>query len=73
MGNLSTIRPWFCDELEKILTSNYFSMRASGNRNQEYLRGYITALIGLALAIGINPKSILMEEDMRLLEVRNVQ
>jgi hypothetical protein len=64
------IRPWFRDELVRILMGINLASRASMTPDQQsdgFRRGYILALASLAVVIGVPPERIFLSEDLRLL------
>lgn len=66
-GNL---KPWFRDDIARAMMSIYFSSVMSGAGKQmsdEYRTGFAAALSSVAIAIGVNPESILQREDIQLL------
>ncbi len=69
----NNLKPWFRDDIARAMVSIYFTSLVSGPRKQvsdEYRMGFAAALSSMAIVIGINPESILQNEDLQLL--RNV-
>lgn len=67
-ANVSDIKPWFRDDFERTLASNYFTFCA-GNKNcdRQYRAGFVSGLAAFALAVGVDIGLILSPEDMQLL------
>lgn len=63
MGN-ARLRPWFAEDLARILLGGYGTVKMMGKKG-EFLRGYLAALIYVAIAIGINPQEIIAPQDMQ--------
>jgi hypothetical protein len=64
------IRPWFRDELVRILMGINLASQASMTADRQsdgFRRGYILALASLAVVIGVSPERIFLSEDLRLL------
>ncbi len=69
----NNLKPWFRDDIARAMMSIYFSSLISRPRQQmsdEYRTGFAAALSSVAIIVGINPESILQNEDLELL--RNV-
>ncbi len=72
----NNLKPWFRDDLARAIMSVYFSSvisRSNKQSNDEYRAGFAAALSSMAIAIGINPESILENEDIRLLRETSKQ
>lgn len=79
MSNVSDIKPWFREDLARMLMSVYFASTPSGasrhlpqiqeqNLEEEgYRKGFAAALASVALAVGVNPESFLAPEDIQRL------
>ncbi|WKZ47694.1 MAG: hypothetical protein QY306_17970 [Anaerolineales bacterium] len=70
MSNFSDLKPWFREDIARILVSIYFASAASSSQssiNEAFRNGFATALSSVALNIGINPESFLAQEDITLI------
>lgn len=70
MSNVSDLKPWFREDIARVLMSIYFasvSSHADNSENAEYRSGFASALSSVALVVGINPESILAPDDINLL------
>lgn len=66
----NNLKPWFREDLTRAIMSVYFSSlisRPKKESNDEYRAGFAAALSSVAIAIGINPESILESDDIRIL------
>ena len=54
---MKNIRPWFSEDIGKVVKSVLFATRESGS--QEYRRGFLACALAICLAIGIEPSDIL--------------
>lgn len=64
----NNLKPWFRDDLARAIVSIYFSSVVSGKPiNDDYRKGFAAALSSVAIIVGINPETILQNEDLRLL------
>ncbi len=66
----NNLKPWFREDLTRAIMSVYFSSlisRPKKQSNDEYRAGFAAALSSVAIAIGINPESILENDDIRIL------
>jgi hypothetical protein len=66
----SNLKPWFRDDLARVMMSVYFSSLMSRPHKEwddEYRVGFAAALSSIAIIIGINPESILGSQDIGLL------
>lgn len=66
----NNLKPWFQDDIARAMMSIYFSSLISRPRQQmsdEYRTGFAAALSSVAIIVGINPESILQNEDLQLL------
>ncbi len=66
----NNLKPWFRDDIARAMMSIYFSSLISRPRQQmsdEYRTGFAAALSSVAIIVGINPESILQNEDLQLL------
>jgi hypothetical protein len=69
----NNLKPWFRDDIARAIMSIYFSSVMSGSDDQlnnDYRKGFATALSSIAIIVGINPESILQKEDIQLLQNR---
>ena len=67
MINISDLKPWFRDDLERLLTSIYFTSKAATGYqtgSQEYHTGFVAALSSIALMVGVSPDVFLAESDL---------
>ena len=70
MPNDSDLRPWFREDITRVLMSVYFASATSDSRtpdNDRYRSGFAAALSSVAINIGVNPESFLAPEDINLL------
>lgn len=66
----NNLKPWFRDDLARAMMSVYFSFlisRSGQKMNNEFRTGFAAALSSVAIIVGINPESILQNEDLQLL------
>lgn len=66
----NNLKPWFRDDLARAMMSVYFSFlisRPGQKMNNEFRTGFAAALSSVAIIVGINPESILQNEDLQLL------
>ena len=64
-------RPWFCDEILRILIGINLSSRASTTLDKnatDFRRGFTLALASVAIVVGIRLEQILNSDDLILLE-----
>ena len=72
MSNVSDIKPWFREDLARMLMSVYFASKSSLTpaplpEGEGYSKGFAAALASVALAVGVNPESFLAPEDIQRL------
>lgn len=70
MSNVSNIKPWFREDIARILMSIYFAAASANQRacnDHRYSVGFAAALSSVALAVGVNPEAFLSPEDIQLL------
>lgn len=73
VSNVSEIKPWFREDLARVLMSIYFSSQSApaplGDvaQREGYEKGFAAALAAVALAVGVNPESFLSPEDIQRL------
>ena len=70
MSNVSNLKPWFREDLARVLMSIYFTSVATDShypKNSEFRNGFAVALSSIAINIGVNPESFLAPEDIELL------
>lgn len=68
MSNVSDLKPWFRDDLERLLKSIYFTSAAAGRSESndiEYQTGFASALSSIALMVGVDPKSFLTHSNVQ--------
>lgn len=69
--NVSDIKPWFKEDIFRLITSIYFahslSPENSNEENNQYCVGFAEAMSSFALAAGIDPKSFLTPKDIQLI------
>ena len=66
MGSVADIKPWFQEDLARTYSSIYFSAKMS-KPDASYWYGFLSALVSVCLAVGVNPESFLDPEDVQLL------
>jgi hypothetical protein len=74
MSNVSDLKPWFQEDLARMLMSIYFtSMTANYNseKDPEFRSGFASALSSVAIMVGINPESFLASDDIKLLSQKS--
>jgi len=82
MSNVSDIKPWFREDLARMLMSVYFASKSKPSPSFDYAakgaaplrmeedgysKGFAAALASVALAVGLNPESFLSPEDIQRL------
>ncbi len=70
MSNYNDLKPWFRDDIARVLMSIYFASLTSNSSseiNGDFRSGYAAAISGIAIGLGINPESFLVNDDLRLL------
>jgi hypothetical protein len=68
------IKPWFRDDLLRILMGINLASHASMTLDQNsdaFRRGYALALASIAIIIGISPERILLADDLLLLKMQS--
>jgi hypothetical protein len=63
----NSTKPWFRDDIIRILIGINLSSRASMNLDQDsaiFRRGFSVAIASMAIAIGISPEQILHSDDL---------
>lgn len=66
MKDVSSIRPWFREDLRYVLMAIHFAMRVAGWRmNEDKWRGAVDALAALGKAWGVDPAEFMSEADAR--------
>lgn len=68
MSNVSDLKPWFRDDIERLLISIYFTSAAAGRSQSndiEYQTGFASALSSIALMVGVDPKSFLTHANIQ--------
>jgi hypothetical protein len=66
----NNLKPLFRDDIARTMLSVYFSSIISRPRKQssdDYRAGFAAAISSVAIAVGINPETILENEDLGLL------
>lgn len=61
--DLSGLKPWFREDLERMLQSVYFTSRVAevnlhSDADYQYRCGFLAALGSIAIMVGINPEKI---------------
>lgn len=69
MNNVADIKPWFRDDLERVLAGVYFAAQ-HGVSDRGVRLGIALTLSALCVVLGIKPESILSPEDVQLLKSR---
>lgn len=67
-------KPWFRDEIIRILIGINLSSKASKGQEHdadEFRRGFVLALASIAIVIGIQPGLVLQADDLGLLEAKS--
>ncbi len=70
MSNVIDLKPWFREDIARVLMSIYFASVTANSHaslNAEFRSGFAAALSSVAINIGVNPESFLAPEDIRLL------
>lgn len=76
MSNISDLRPWFREDLARVLMSVYFASAISDSRttpNDRYRNGFAAALSSVAINVGVNPETFLTPEDIVLLRQNSIE
>jgi hypothetical protein len=72
MSNVSNIKPWFREDIARVLMSIYFTSISSGanseGASEHYRTGFASALSSVAIMVGVNPESFLDPKDIRLIQ-----
>lgn len=70
-NNVSDIKPWFKEDIFRLITSIYFahsvSPENSNEGNNQYRAGFAEAMSSFAISAGIDPKSFLTPKDIQLI------
>lgn len=68
--NVSDVKPWFKEDIFRLITSIYFAHSVSPDisisENDLYRAGFADAMSSLAISAGIDPKSFLTPKDIQL-------
>lgn len=67
MSNVSDIKPWFREDIARMLMSIYFAASAAKRNDERFKAGFAAALSSVSLAVGVNPESFLSPDDIQLL------
>lgn len=70
MSGVSDLKPWFREDIARVLMSIYFTSVAVNSNSEttaEFRSGFAAALSGVAINVGVNPESFLAPEDIKLL------
>lgn len=73
MSDTDNLRPWFREDIARVLMSVYFATATSSQSfqsapNDEFRRGFASALSSVAINIGLNPESFLAPDDIARLQ-----
>jgi hypothetical protein len=66
----NNLKPLFRDDIARTMMSIYFSSlisRSGKQASDDYRAGFAAALSSIAIAVGINPETILEHEDLGIL------
>jgi len=69
MANVADIKPWFREDLARILRAVYFSAK-QGGLHGERLHGFVMCIGSLALMFGLAAGDVIAADDLYFLEVR---
>ncbi len=67
----SDLKPWFREDIARVLISAYFTMKSANPRSSEssdFRIGFASALSSVAINVGINPQQILASEDFEAIQ-----
>jgi hypothetical protein len=67
MREMSELKPWFRDDLARVLLGVNTASRTAQPGNLEdipYRHGFVTALVSVALVLGIKPERVLLPDDV---------
>lgn len=67
MSNISDIKPWFREDLERIFAAVYFSAQ-NGQTDRGVRLGVALVISSLCVAFGVNSMAFLKPEDAQLLK-----
>lgn len=69
-NDVGDIKPWFREDLRRIMVAIYFAMKLAGWRmDASRWRGVVHFLAAFAMAVGVSPAEFMSEADVRLTEV----
>ena len=69
-------KPWFRDDIVRILIGINLASRASmtkDNQSENFRQGFALALASVAIVIGVQPERILQSDDLALLQTPHHQ
>jgi hypothetical protein len=76
MSNINNLKPWFREDLTRVLISIYFTSLVSqpvNETNRDYRDGFAAAISSVAIGLGINPESLLTNNDLMSLRATTRQ
>ncbi len=65
MSNRYPEKPWFREDLERTLQSIYAAFKPVPSPTTQRQAGFADAIAAVALAVGVDPKELLLPEDIQ--------
>ncbi len=65
MSNQYPEKPWFREDLERTLQSIYAAFKPVPSPTTQRQAGFADAIAAVALAVGVDPKELLLPEDIQ--------
>ena len=65
MSNQYPEKPWFREDLERTLQSIYAAFKPVPSPTTQRQAGFADAISAVALAVGVDPKELLLPEDIQ--------
>lgn len=65
MSNPYPEKPWFREDLERTLQSIYAAFKPVPSPTTQRQAGFADAIAAVALAVGVDPKELLLPEDIQ--------
>lgn len=71
MNKVGDIKPWFRDDLLRVVSAIYVSRTSNAREtNKEERIGFVCGLASFALFVGVKPADFLSPADMQLIQER---
>jgi len=72
--SVNDIKPWFKEDIMRTLSSIYLASRPTSRpkteKQADYQAGFADALAALALAVGGNPETFLLPEEIQRIKTQ---